>query len=59
VLGVCRWEVVGSSDDVTYSPFPVPKRGLLARLSRATTGSAVVGRAPPLHIGGPAGASYS
>lgn len=54
-----RWEVVGSSDDVTYSPFPVPKRGLLARLSRATTGSAVVGRAPPLHIGGPAGASYS
>ncbi|AQK51799.1 abscisic acid 8'-hydroxylase 3-like [Zea mays] len=54
-----RWEVVGSSDDVTYSPFPVPKRGLLARLSRATTGSAVVGRAPPLDIGGPAGASYS
>ncbi|EES15128.1 abscisic acid 8'-hydroxylase 2 [Sorghum bicolor] len=32
-----RWEVEGSSDDVTYSPFPVPKRGLQARLTRAAT----------------------
>ncbi|CAD6245485.1 unnamed protein product [Miscanthus lutarioriparius] len=30
-----RWEVEGSSDDVTYSPFPVPKHGLQARLTRA------------------------
>ncbi|VAI18333.1 unnamed protein product [Triticum turgidum subsp. durum] len=29
-----RWEVVGSSDDVEYSPFPVPRHGLLARLRR-------------------------
>ncbi|VAI33074.1 unnamed protein product [Triticum turgidum subsp. durum] len=29
-----RWEVVGSSDDVEYSPFPVPQNGLLARLRR-------------------------
>ncbi|CAD6265192.1 unnamed protein product [Miscanthus lutarioriparius] len=30
-----RWQVEGSSDDVTYSPFPVPKGGLQARLTRA------------------------
>ncbi|KAJ1268840.1 hypothetical protein BS78_07G164000 [Paspalum vaginatum] len=30
-----RWDVIGSSDAVTYSPFPVPKRGLQARLRRA------------------------
>ncbi|RLN05548.1 abscisic acid 8' [Panicum miliaceum] len=43
-----RWQVIGSSDDVTYSPFPVPKRGLRARLLRATTGGAEEGgrRAP-------------
>ncbi|TKW10752.1 hypothetical protein SEVIR_6G187400v4 [Setaria viridis] len=35
-----RWQVIGSSDDVTYSPFPVPKRGLRARLLRATTAGA-------------------
>ncbi|KAL6859098.1 hypothetical protein ACP4OV_018100 [Aristida adscensionis] len=29
-----RWEVVGSSDDVEYRPFPVPRRGLKARLWR-------------------------
>ncbi|OEL13018.1 Abscisic acid 8'-hydroxylase 3 [Dichanthelium oligosanthes] len=34
-----RWEVIGPSDDVTCSPFPVPKRGLRARLLRATTGA--------------------
>ncbi|KQJ98633.1 abscisic acid 8'-hydroxylase 2 [Brachypodium distachyon] len=27
-----RWEVVGSSEAVEYSPFPVPRRGLQARL---------------------------
>ncbi|CAL4999315.1 unnamed protein product [Urochloa decumbens] len=32
-----RWEVIEPSDDVTYSPFPVPKHGLQARLLRATT----------------------
>ncbi|KAG2584485.1 abscisic acid 8'-hydroxylase 2-like [Panicum virgatum] len=46
-----RWEVIRSSEDVTYSPFPVPKRGLRARLLRATTttGGAEEGgrRAPP------------
>uniref|UniRef100_A0A0D3H7P4 (+)-abscisic acid 8'-hydroxylase n=1 Tax=Oryza barthii TaxID=65489 RepID=A0A0D3H7P4_9ORYZ len=29
-----RWEIVGSSDEVEYSPFPVPKHGLLAKLWR-------------------------
>ncbi|XP_040383443.1 abscisic acid 8'-hydroxylase 3 [Oryza brachyantha] len=29
-----RWEIVGSSDEVQYSPFPVPKHGLLAKLWR-------------------------
>ncbi|KAL5231607.1 hypothetical protein ABZP36_030383 [Zizania latifolia] len=29
-----RWEIVGASDDVEYSPFPVPRRGLKARLWR-------------------------
>ncbi|PAN12758.1 hypothetical protein PAHAL_2G289300 [Panicum hallii] len=29
-----RWEVVGSSDEVEYSPFPVPKHGLPVRLWR-------------------------
>ncbi|KAL6661280.1 hypothetical protein ACP70R_000664 [Stipagrostis hirtigluma subsp. patula] len=29
-----RWEVVGSSDEVAYSPFPVPRHGLRARLWR-------------------------
>ncbi|CAO2163034.1 unnamed protein product [Urochloa humidicola] len=33
-----RWEVMEPSDDVTYSPFPVPKHGLRARLLRATAG---------------------
>lgn len=33
-FGFCRWEVVGSSDDVEYSPFPVPRHGLLARVRR-------------------------
>ena len=45
-----RWEVIRSSEDVTYSPFPVPKRGLRARLQRATTtrGAEEGGRrAPP------------
>ena len=27
-----RWEVFGSSEDVEYSPFPVPRRGLRAKL---------------------------
>ncbi|TVU05559.1 hypothetical protein EJB05_48725 [Eragrostis curvula] len=27
-----RWEVVGPSDEVAYSPFPVPRHGLKARL---------------------------
>ncbi|KAM0908822.1 hypothetical protein ACQ4PT_015205 [Festuca glaucescens] len=30
-----RWEVVGSSDGVEYSPFPVPRRGLRAKLWKA------------------------
>ncbi|TVU09805.1 hypothetical protein EJB05_43301 [Eragrostis curvula] len=30
----CRWEIVGSSDDVEYSPFPVPKHGLPVKLWR-------------------------
>ncbi|XP_062192913.1 abscisic acid 8'-hydroxylase 3-like [Phragmites australis] len=34
-----RWEVVGSSDEVAYSPFPVPKRGLQAKLWRETGGA--------------------
>ncbi|CAN6167200.1 unnamed protein product [Urochloa humidicola] len=29
-----RWEIVGSSDEVEYSPFPVPKHGLPVRLWR-------------------------
>ncbi|GJN33799.1 hypothetical protein PR202_gb22423 [Eleusine coracana subsp. coracana] len=29
-----RWEVVGSSDEVEYSPFPVPKHGLPVKLWR-------------------------
>ncbi|KAF8781169.1 hypothetical protein HU200_001148 [Digitaria exilis] len=29
-----RWEIVGSSDEVEYSPFPVPKDGLPVRLWR-------------------------
>jgi len=33
--GIGRWELEGSSDDVTYSPFPVPKDGLQARLTTA------------------------
>ena len=31
---ICRWEIVGSSDEVEYSPFPVPKHGLPVRLWR-------------------------
>uniref|UniRef100_J3MTR8 Uncharacterized protein n=1 Tax=Oryza brachyantha TaxID=4533 RepID=J3MTR8_ORYBR len=27
-----RWEIVGGSDEVEYSPFPVPRRGLNAKL---------------------------
>uniref|UniRef100_A0A0E0LVV3 Uncharacterized protein n=1 Tax=Oryza punctata TaxID=4537 RepID=A0A0E0LVV3_ORYPU len=27
-----RWEIVGASDEVEYSPFPVPRRGLNAKL---------------------------
>ncbi|KAF0900549.1 hypothetical protein E2562_032639 [Oryza meyeriana var. granulata] len=27
-----RWEIVGASDEVEYSPFPVPRRGLSAKL---------------------------
>ncbi|CAO2207006.1 unnamed protein product [Urochloa humidicola] len=38
-----RWEVIGPSDDVTYSPFPVPKHGLRARLLRATTAGGAEG----------------
>lgn len=30
-----RWQVIGASDDVSYSPFPVPAGGLRARLLRA------------------------
>uniref|UniRef100_A0ACD5ZUD1 Uncharacterized protein n=1 Tax=Avena sativa TaxID=4498 RepID=A0ACD5ZUD1_AVESA len=33
-----RWEVVGSSDDVEYSPFPVPRRGLRAKLWKEGAG---------------------
>ncbi|XP_062194557.1 abscisic acid 8'-hydroxylase 3-like [Phragmites australis] len=29
-----RWEIVGSSDEVEYSPFPVPKHGLPVKLWR-------------------------
>ena len=29
---ICRWEIVGSSDEVEYSPFPVPKHGLPVKL---------------------------
>ena len=29
---MCRCEIAGSSDEVEYSPFPVPRNGLLARL---------------------------
>lgn len=29
-----RWQIVGSSDEVEYSPFPVPKHGLPVRLWR-------------------------
>ncbi|KAG2579329.1 abscisic acid 8'-hydroxylase 3-like [Panicum virgatum] len=57
-----RWQVIGSSDDVTYSPFPVPKGGLRARLLRATTGGGGAeegGRrapaGPPLPSGGSVG----
>ncbi|WVZ92515.1 hypothetical protein U9M48_038572 [Paspalum notatum var. saurae] len=41
-----RWDVIGSSDAVTYSPFPVPKHGLQARLRRAPTVSADPDAAP-------------
>ncbi|XP_062194974.1 abscisic acid 8'-hydroxylase 2-like [Phragmites australis] len=34
-----RWEVVGSSDEVAYSPFPVPKLGLQAKLWKDTAGA--------------------
>ena len=57
-----RWQVIGSSDDVTYSPFPVPQGGLRARLLRATTGGGGAeegGRrapaGPPLPSGGSVG----
>lgn len=39
---VCRWETVGSSDEVEYRPFPVPKQGLPVRLWREN--SAAVNR---------------
>uniref|UniRef100_A0A0A9AVI7 ABAH3 n=1 Tax=Arundo donax TaxID=35708 RepID=A0A0A9AVI7_ARUDO len=29
-----RWEIVGSSDEIEYSPFPVPKHGLPVKLWR-------------------------
>ncbi|XP_051188076.1 abscisic acid 8'-hydroxylase 3 [Lolium perenne] len=29
-----RWETVGSSDEVEYSPFPIPRHGLLAKLRK-------------------------
>ncbi|WVZ65186.1 hypothetical protein U9M48_014595 [Paspalum notatum var. saurae] len=29
-----RWEIIGSSDEVEYSPFPVPKHGLPVKLWR-------------------------
>ncbi|KAL6655452.1 hypothetical protein ACP70R_006278 [Stipagrostis hirtigluma subsp. patula] len=32
-----RWEIVGSSDEVEYSPFPVPKHGLPVKLWRENT----------------------
>ncbi|KAL6846461.1 hypothetical protein ACP4OV_023909 [Aristida adscensionis] len=28
------WEIVGSGDEVEYSPFPVPKHGLPVKLWR-------------------------
>jgi (+)-abscisic acid 8'-hydroxylase len=31
---ICRWEIIGSSDEVEYSPFPVPKHGLPVKLWR-------------------------
>ncbi|GJN15972.1 hypothetical protein PR202_gb02921 [Eleusine coracana subsp. coracana] len=34
-----RWEVVGPSDEVEYSPFPVPRHGLKARLWSEASGS--------------------
>jgi (+)-abscisic acid 8'-hydroxylase len=36
-----RWEVVGPSDEVSYSPFPVPRHGLKARLWSEAAASAV------------------
>jgi (+)-abscisic acid 8'-hydroxylase len=38
-----RWEVVGSSDGVQYSPFPVPRRGLRAKLWKEEGGGVAVG----------------
>uniref|UniRef100_A0A0D9X8U1 (+)-abscisic acid 8'-hydroxylase n=1 Tax=Leersia perrieri TaxID=77586 RepID=A0A0D9X8U1_9ORYZ len=32
LLTAYGWEIVGASDEVEYSPFPVPRRGLNARL---------------------------
>ncbi|OEL23043.1 Abscisic acid 8'-hydroxylase 3 [Dichanthelium oligosanthes] len=39
-----RWEIVGSRDEVEYSPFPVPKHGLPVRLWRENR---TVDRTPP------------
>ncbi|KAF8654419.1 hypothetical protein HU200_061602 [Digitaria exilis] len=38
IASCAAWEVMEPSDEVTYSPFPVPKGGLRARLLRATAG---------------------
>lgn len=35
-----RWEIVGSSDEVEHSPFPVPRHGLLAKLWKDSSTSA-------------------
>nr|CAB3483240.1 unnamed protein product [Digitaria exilis] len=43
-----RWEVMEPSDEVTYSPFPVPKGGLRARLLRATAGGVEDGGSPAM-----------
>uniref|UniRef100_A0A0A9DWV6 Uncharacterized protein n=1 Tax=Arundo donax TaxID=35708 RepID=A0A0A9DWV6_ARUDO len=42
-----RWEVIGSSDEVAYSPFPVPKHGLWAKLwKEKTSGDGAMQAAP-------------